>query len=64
GYLSTYVSYLMATGEITGAVGETFTAGKMGEYTVVDDGMGGTMVVLGPPFRFTAENIDEWADGY
>lgn len=64
GYLSTYVSYLMATGEITGAVGETFTAGRMGEYTVVDDGIGGTMVILGPPFRFNAENIDEWADVY
>ncbi|GFP40867.1 rhamnose transport system substrate-binding protein, partial [Candidatus Hakubella thermalkaliphila] len=48
----------------TGAVGETSTAGKMGEYTVVDDGMGGTMVILGPPFRFNAENIDEWADVY
>ncbi len=63
GYLSTWVSYLMADGAITGQVGETFMGGKLGEFTVVAED-GGTMVILGPPFKFNAENINEWKDVY
>ncbi len=36
-------------------IGETFEAGKLGEYTVGADGV----VVLGDPTVFTAENIGE-----
>ena len=32
GYLTYYVSYLLATGAIQGVEGETFTAGRLGEY--------------------------------
>jgi hypothetical protein len=32
--------------------------------TVVDDGAGGGMVLLGPPFKFNADNIDDWKDVY
>ena len=34
GYLSTYVSYLLATGAIEGVEGETFNAGRMGDFTI------------------------------
>lgn len=64
GYMATHVSYLMASGEITGKPGETLTSGKLGERTVVDDGAGGGMVMLGPPFQFNADNIDQWKDVY
>jgi rhamnose transport system substrate-binding protein len=63
GYLAVYVSHYMATGEIKGEPGETFTAGKLGERTVVSED-GGVMVLLGPPFKFNADNIDDWADVY
>ena len=64
GYMATYVSHLMASGEITGKPGEKLTGGKLGERTIVDDGAGGGMVLLGPPFKFNADNIDDWKDVY
>jgi len=64
GYMATYVSHYMASGELKGKVGETFTAGTLGERTTVDEGNGGVMVLLGPPFEFNAENIDDWKDVY
>ena len=64
GYLSTYVTRLIVSGEIKGEIGDKFTGGKLGEYEIVDEGNGGKMVLLGPPFKFNAENIDEWKDVY
>ena len=64
GYMATYVAHLMASGEITGKPGDKLTAGKLGDRTIVDDGAGGGMVLLGPPFKFNAENIDDWKDVY
>jgi len=64
GYLTTYVSHYMASGELKGKVGEKFKAGRMGEYTTVDEGNGGVMVLMGPPFKFNAQNIDEWSKVY
>ena len=43
-------------GEITGEEGDTFTAGKLGEFTVGNDGI----VLLGEPFTFNADNIDQF----
>ncbi|TDC13115.1 rhamnose ABC transporter substrate-binding protein [Streptomyces sp. 8K308] len=56
GYLAAYAGAALASGQITGAEGETFTAGELGEYEVGADGV----VVLGPPTVFDAENIDEF----
>lgn len=56
GYLAAYAAKALADGEITGAAGDTFTAGELGEYTVEE---GGT-VLLGDPFVFNAENIDDF----
>lgn len=64
GRLTAYVSLALVDGSITGAEGETFTAGELGEYTVSAASDGGTEVILGPPFAFTPENIDEWKDVY
>jgi rhamnose transport system substrate-binding protein len=56
GYLAAYAGVALSSGQITGAEGEKFTAGKLGEYTVGKDGE----IVLGPPTEFTAENIDKY----
>lgn len=56
GYLAAYAGAALASGQITGAEGDKFTAGRLGEYTVGKDGE----VVLGPPTDFTAANIDEF----
>ena len=56
GYLAAYAGAALASGQITGAEGEKFTAGKLGEYTV---GAKGT-VVLGPPTVFDNTNIDQF----
>jgi len=64
GYLTAYAATAMASGEITGAAGETFSAGRLGEFEIVEAGDGGTEVLLGAPFRFEPDNIDEWKDVY
>lgn len=64
GRLGGYTSVALAKGEITGAAGDTFTAGDLGEYTIVEAGDGGTEVILGPPFKFDPSNIEEWKEVY
>jgi len=64
GYLTAYVAGLILDGTINGEVGETFVAGQMGERTITEAEDGGLEVLLGPPFRFDASNIDEWKDVY
>ncbi|MGI6114225.1 MAG: rhamnose ABC transporter substrate-binding protein [Mahellales bacterium] len=64
GFLTGHTAALMVKGEIEGKLGEAFTAGRMGEKEIVDDGAGGLEIMLGPPFRFDASNIDEWKDVY
>jgi rhamnose transport system substrate-binding protein len=56
GELAAYTGAAAASGIITGAEGEVFTAGGLGEYTVGADGV----VTLGPPTRFNADNIDDF----
>lgn len=64
GNLAAYTSIALVNGDITGAAGDTFTAGDMGDYEVVDASDGGTEIILGPPFKFDPSNIDEWKDIY
>lgn len=52
------------SGDITGALDETFTAGDLGEYTITEADDGGTEIVLGEPLQFTPENIEEYAELY
>jgi rhamnose transport system substrate-binding protein len=56
GYLAAFAGAALASGQITGAEGEKFTAGKLGEYTIGKDGE----IILGPPTEFTAANIDKF----
>jgi rhamnose transport system substrate-binding protein len=56
GYLAAYAGGALASGLITGKEGETFKAGKLGDYTVGKDGT----VLLGDPFVFTKDNIDDF----
>ncbi|GIM92475.1 rhamnose ABC transporter substrate-binding protein [Paractinoplanes toevensis] len=56
GYLAAYAGAALASGQISGAEGDKFTAGKLGEYTIGKDGE----IVLGPPTEFTTENIDKF----
>jgi len=56
GYLAAYAAVEMASGKITGASGQSFTAGKLGSYTV---GLQNS-VLLGPPYVFSAANINKF----
>jgi rhamnose transport system substrate-binding protein len=56
GYLAAYAAKALVDGDITGKEGDTFTAGDLGEYTVGANGE----VLLGDPFVFDADNIDDF----
>lgn len=56
GYLAAEAAAALVAGDITGAEGDTFEAGRLGEYTVGADGV----VVLGEPFVFDESNIDDF----
>lgn len=56
GYLAYYVAALLVQGKIKGNVGETFTAGKLGSYTIAAS----NVVLLGPPTVFNSSNIDQF----
>src|ERR1700761_2227352 len=53
GFLAAYAAVELASGKISGASGQSFTAGKLGRYTVGAD----STVLLGPPFVFDSANI-------
>ena len=56
GYLTAYAAKALIEGEITGEEGDTFEAGKLGDYEVGADGV----VLLGDPFVFDADNIGDF----
>lgn len=56
GYLSAFAAKALIEGDITGAEGDTFDAGKLGSYTVGADGV----VLLGDPYVFNADNIGDF----
>jgi rhamnose transport system substrate-binding protein len=56
GYLAIQTLNAISTGQIKGQPGDKFTAGKLGEYTIDQDGV----VLLGPPTVFSQENIDKF----
>ncbi len=56
GYLGGYAAAALVSGQITGAQGETFRAGRLGERRIGANGE----VVLGPPTVFDASNIDRF----
>ena len=56
GTLATYAAGSLASGDITGEEGDTFTAGDLGDFEVGADGV----ILLGDPFVFDADNIGDF----
>lgn len=56
GYLAYYVAALLIEGKIKGNVGETFTAGSLGSFTISVN----NVILLGPPTVFNSANIDQF----
>ncbi|MEU4364717.1 rhamnose ABC transporter substrate-binding protein [Promicromonospora sp. NPDC023987] len=56
GYLATQAAAALAAGDITGEEGDTFEAGRLGEFTVGADGE----VLLGEPYVFDESNIADF----
>src|SRR4051794_24520671 len=56
GYLAGQAAAALASGRITGKQGETFTAGRLGKYTIGQNGE----IVLGPLTTFNKENISKF----
>lgn len=56
GYLAGYAAAALASGQISGAEGETLKAGKLGERKIGKNGE----IILGPPTNFNADNIDDF----
>jgi rhamnose transport system substrate-binding protein len=63
GYLTYYVSYMLATGDLKGVEGEQFTAGRMGDYTIEKDPTrdAGLRVLMGPFSVYDASNVEDAA---
>jgi rhamnose transport system substrate-binding protein len=56
GYLAAYTAAALVNGQITGKEGDTFKAGKLGDYKVGANGE----VLLGDPTAFNSGNIDQF----
>jgi rhamnose transport system substrate-binding protein len=56
GYLAAFAAKALIEGQITGAAGDTFEAGRLGDYEVGE----GASVLLGDPFVFNADNIGDF----
>jgi len=64
GYLTYYLTYLLASGDLEAVEGAQFEAGRMGEYTITKDPTrpdvpGALRVLMGPFSQWNADNIDE-----
>ncbi len=60
GYLTYYAAYGLATGQLTGAIGESFSAGRMGDFTIeADPGRANAKRVLMGPFTvYNKDNVE------
>ena len=56
GYLATYAAAALVNGDISGAEGDSFEAGDLGEFEVGAD----ATVLLGEPYTFDKSNIDDF----
>jgi rhamnose transport system substrate-binding protein len=56
GYLAAYAAVEFGSGQINGTQGQTFSAGKLGTFTIGAD----KTVLLGPPFTFNTSNINQF----
>jgi rhamnose transport system substrate-binding protein len=60
GYLTYYTTYLLATGKIKAVEGQTFKAGRMGQYTITKDPdrKAGLRIVMGPFTIYNKTNVE------
>lgn len=58
GYSSVFIMKAIIDEKLSGKKDEKVEAGRMGEITVRDNGL----MIMGAPFVFNAENIDEWSE--
>lgn len=60
GYLTYYTTYLIATGQMEGKVGDSFEAGRMGSYTIEKDPTRdvGNRVLMGPFSVYNQDNVE------
>lgn len=65
GQLTAYAAAALVSGTISGDIGETLSAGELGEYQISRDPLGGSEIVLQvDPVRFDASNIEYWKNIY
>ena len=60
GYLAAYAAVNLASKTVTSAAGQSFSAGKLGTFTVGAD----NTILLGPPLVFTKSNIGSFNWGF
>jgi rhamnose transport system substrate-binding protein len=60
GYLTYYTAYGLATGQLTGEIGESFNAGRMGAFTIEEDPgrAGSSRILMGPFTVYNSENVE------
>ena len=60
GYLTYYTAYLLASGAIKAEEGASFTAGRMGDYTITKDPTrdAGLRVLMGPFSVYNKDNVE------
>lgn len=60
GYLTYMTAYGLATGQIKGEVGETFTAGRMGDFTIEKDPSrpDAKRILMGPFTVYNKDNVE------
>lgn len=60
GYLTYYTAYGLASGQLEGVAGETFTAGRMGDFTIEEDASreGALRILMGPFTVYNADNVE------
>jgi rhamnose transport system substrate-binding protein len=65
GYLTYYLTYMIASGSLKGMEGEKFEAGRMGTYTITKDPTRdvGLRVLMGPFSKYNKDNIDKEVAG-
>lgn len=63
GYLTYYAAYGLATGQLSGEIGESFSAGRMGDYSIEEDPgrPGSKRILMGPFTVYTSANVEEAA---
>jgi rhamnose transport system substrate-binding protein len=60
GYLAYYTAYGLATGQLKGEIGESFHAGRMGDYTIEEDPgrPGNKRILMGPFTVYNKDNVE------